>query len=201
MKNEKLILVPIGKLTNISLALHKRPDIAKKIKVIWLGSNWPKPGEYNLKNDPSSVNTILENPEVEFEIVTVRYGEKSGTDAVNISVDEIKNKMKNLGPKIEKSVVGRHGGKFNNFGDYSIELFVKYGYDRRPLFDLCALSILKNPNWAEKKSINKVSFNGLNWSLNGQKDREITFWENFKRKEILDDFFETMQNSENLSNK
>jgi len=199
MKNEKLILVPIGKLTNISLALHKRPEIAKKIKVIWLGSNWPKPGEYNLKNDPSSVNTILENPEVEFEIVTVRYGEKSGTDAVKISVNEIKRKMRGLGPKIKKSVVGRHGGKFNNFGDYSIELFVKYGHDTRPLFDLCALSILKNPNWAEKKSISKVSFNGLNWTLNGKKDRKITFWENFKRKEIIDDFIKTLKRSETIN--
>ena len=156
MKNEKLILIPIGKLTNISLALHKKPEIAKKIKVIWLGSNWPKPGEYNLKNDPSSVNTILENPEVEFEIVTVRYGETSGTDAVKISVDEIKRKMIGLGPKIKKSVVGRHGGKFNNFGDYSIELFVKYPIDVQNEELKKLVQQAKNTEFGKKYDFNSI---------------------------------------------
>ena len=47
VENEKLIIVAIGKLTNVALALKKDPEIAKKIKLIWLGSNFPKKGEYN----------------------------------------------------------------------------------------------------------------------------------------------------------
>ena len=42
-----LVLMPIGKLTNISLALKKAPDIAEKVRIVWLGSNYPEPGEYN----------------------------------------------------------------------------------------------------------------------------------------------------------
>ena len=40
-----LVLLPIGKLTNIALALAKEPSIAKKVRVVWLGSNYPAPGE------------------------------------------------------------------------------------------------------------------------------------------------------------
>jgi len=200
IKNEKLIVLSIGKLTNIALALKKAPEIANKIKVIWLGSNWPKPGEYNLENDPSSINKILKNPRVELEIVTVRYGENNGTDAVSVSVEEMKRKMKGMGPKIAKPIIGRHGGEFDRFGDYSIELFVKYRHPTRPLFDLCVLSILKNPDLGHMKIAYKVSFDGKNWGYNGDENRQVVFWEKFNKEGILKDFFETMRASENLIN-
>ena len=55
-----LVLLPVGKLTNIALALKKDPSIAKKVRVVWLGSNYPEPGEYNQENDPESVRYIIE---------------------------------------------------------------------------------------------------------------------------------------------
>ena len=82
---EKLVIVAIGKLTNVALALKKAPRIAKDVKVVWLGSNYPGPGEYNLENDPEAVNYVLDT-EVEFEIVVVRYFEPSGTSAVRVSL-------------------------------------------------------------------------------------------------------------------
>ena len=190
--NRKLVLIPVGKLTNIALALEKAPDIAKKVKVVWLGSNWPEPGEYNLVNDTTSISPLLENPDLEFEILTVRYTKSTGTTAVNVSVDEVRQNMKGLGPKVDP-VIGRHGGSFDCFGDYSIELFEKYGHDVRSLFDLCALSILKNPSWAEKRHVEAVSFDGTNWGNNGNSKRVVVFWENFNKEQIINDFYRTMQ--------
>ena len=56
----KLVLMPIGKLTNIALALKKNPAIASKIRIVWLGTNYPEPGEYNFENDiPASCNANI----------------------------------------------------------------------------------------------------------------------------------------------
>ena len=122
-KKEKLIVAAIGKLTNVALAIEKDPSIKEHIKLVWLGSNYPEPGEYNQENDIPSLNYLLEQ-DLDFEIVTVRYGKKSGSDAVKVSLNEVREKMVDMGPEVEP-VMGRHGGSFTNFGDYSIELFSK----------------------------------------------------------------------------
>src|SRR5690348_7348212 len=36
---QQLVLVPVGKLTNIALALKKEPALASRVRVVWLGSN------------------------------------------------------------------------------------------------------------------------------------------------------------------
>ena len=56
----ELVLIPVGKLTNIALALKKAPEIAQKIRIVWLGSNYPEPGEYNQDNDIPAMNYILD---------------------------------------------------------------------------------------------------------------------------------------------
>jgi inosine-uridine nucleoside N-ribohydrolase len=194
VSREKLVLISIGKLTNITLALAKEPEIASKVKVVWLGSNWPESGEYNLENDTTSISPLLENPDLELEILTVRYSKSTGATAVRVSIEDIQKNMAGLGPKVD-SIPGRHGGSFNCFGDYSVELFVKYGHETRPLFDVCALAVLKNPSWAEKVFVKGASFDGKNWGNLGDAERTIVFWENFDKKSIIEDFYATMKNS------
>lgn len=188
----KLVLVPIGKLTNIALALAKAPDISEKVKVVWLGSNWPEKGEYNLENDTSSLTPLLENPDLEFEILTVRYGKPSGTWAVNLSVDEVREKMKGLGPEVDP-VAGRYGGTFSCFGDYSVELYEKSGDDRRALYDVCTLILLKYPGYAEKVPVKGPGFDGTDWNRSGNPDRVVYMWENFKKDKIINEFYNTME--------
>jgi purine nucleosidase len=106
----KLVLLPVGKLTNIALALAKDPSIAPKVRIVWLGSNYPEPGEYNQDNDEPSMNYILDM-DVEFEIALVRYGKPSGTDAVRATLTEIRQIMPGKGPKVSPPVPGRHGGQ------------------------------------------------------------------------------------------
>lgn len=190
----KLVLIPIGKLTNIALALAEAPDIAEKVKVVWLGSNWPEPGEYNLENDTSSISPLLENRDLELEILPARYTASTGTAAVTVHVEDIRMTMAGLGPKVDP-IAGRHGGAFTCFGDYSIELFVKCGDEIRPLYDICTLAVLKNPTWAEKVYTKGVSFDGENWGKEGDMERGIIFWENFDKKAIIEDFYTTMRNA------
>ena len=190
----KLVVVPIGSLTNVALALEKDPSIASLIRVVWLGSNWPDPGEYNLDNDTTAVNPVIENRQLEFEICTVRYGQSTGTAAVAVSVAEIREKMEGLGIPQQQAVEGRHGGSFNNFGDYSIELFENIGDEVRPLFDVCALAIIKDPRWAKPVKVPAPRLVGEEWIERPGNSHHIIFWENFDREAILNDFYHTMKN-------
>lgn len=194
-ENQKLILLAVGKLTNVSLALEKNPEIAQKVKVVWLGSNYPKPGEYNQDNDTTAMNYLL-NKDVEFELVTVRYGENSGTDAVRVSKTEINQKMPGKGPKANNTVIGRHGDAVGNFGDYSINLFEHIDLHGDPpsraLYDMAAVAIVKNKDWAESKTIPAPVLVNNQWVERPDNSRKIILWENFKKEEILEDFFKTM---------
>ena len=193
-KKEKLIVAAVGKLTNVALAIEKDPSIKEHIKLVWLGSNYPEPGEYNQENDIPSLNYLLEQ-DLDFEIVTVRYGKKSGSDAVKVSLNEVREKMVDMGPEVEP-VIGRHGGSFTNFGDYSIELFSKidlYGDPpSRALFDLVALAVLKNSQWGEKRSIPAPIVVDEKWVDRPQNQKRITLWENFDRKAIINDFYKSL---------
>jgi hypothetical protein len=195
--DQELILLAVGKLTNVALALEKDPSIASKMRVVWLGSNYPKPGEYNQDNDTVSVNYVL-NTQVPFEMVTVRYGEQSGTDAVKVTQAEINQKMPGMGPQIELPIIGRHGGEFFNFGDYAVSLFEHIDYysdpPARALFDMVAAAILKNPDWGEKKEIPAPILINNEWVERAGNPRKIIVWENFDRDAVINDFYHTLEN-------
>ena len=189
----QVVLMPIGKLTNIALALKKAPSIAKKVRIVWLGTNYPEPGEYNFVHDIGALDPILESG-VPFEMAMVRYGEPSGTDAVRASLKDIQRIMPGKGPSISQAVSGRHGGTFSNFGDYSVELFEKFRGNpkERPLFDMAAVAIVKNPKWANPVIIGAPKFVDGKWIDRPDNARKIVIWENFDKEEIMKDFYTRM---------
>ena len=197
---DKLVLLAIGKLTNIALALKKAPSIAANIKIVWLGSNYPDAGEYNLGNDPFAVISILQT-EVEFEIVTVRLDQPTGTGSVIAYLDDIFEKMPGKGPIIQNPVADRSGNLFNNFGDYSLSLFKLFPGGGKPkgrvLYDVAAVAILKNPSWADRVEIPAPQLlpDG-NWVNQNQSNssRKIIIWEHFKKKKIIKDFYMSIDN-------
>jgi purine nucleosidase len=195
--DRELILLAVGKLTNVALALEKDPGIAEKMRVVWLGSNYPKPGEYNQDNDTVSMNFVL-NTKVPFEMVTVRYGEPTGTDAVKVTQAEINNKMPGMGPQIEVPIIGRHGGEYFNFGDYAVSLFEHIDYHGDPpsraLFDMVAAAVLKNPNWGEKREIPAPILIDNQWAERPDNSRKIILWENFDRDAVMKDFYNSLEN-------
>ncbi len=195
VKEEKLFIIAVGKLTNIALALEKAPEISNKIKVIWLGSNYPDPGEYNLVNDIEAMNFVL-STDVPFEMALVRYGKEDGTDAVRVTQAEIRQRMANTGHQLKASITGRDGGEYFNFGDYSISLFehIKlHGPDlSRALFDMAAVAIVKNPGWAQKEEIPAPYYENDAWTIYPNNSRTITLWKHFDRNAIVEDFFATV---------
>ncbi len=199
-KKDSIIVVAVGKLTNIALALKKDPSFAERTKIVWLGSNYPEPGEYNQDNDTIAMNYVL-NSKIPFEMVTVRYGKPSGTDAVAVTKTEVNDKLPALGPKALEPITGRHGGTFDTFGDYGVDLF-EHIFDHintsqvtpsRPLFDMVALAILKNPAWGDTKRIPCPILIDNKWTERPENKRTILLWENFDKQPILTDFYETLQ--------
>ncbi len=197
IKKNKLTVIAVGKLTNIALALKKDTSIAPKVRLVWLGSNYPEAGEYNLDNDTSALNFIL-NSQVQFEIVTVRYNRYTGTSAVSTTREEIKQKMPKKGPSIVEPVQGRDGNFYSNFGDYSVSLFENiggYGPDfSRPLYDMAAVAIIKNPSFASSFQIPAPLFKESKWIERKSNKRVIRIWEHFDKESIMNDFYYTMNN-------
>lgn len=191
-----LVLLPIGKLTNVALALEKDPSIAKKVRVVWLGSNYPAPGEYNLDNDPDAVRYVLATG-VPFEMVLVRYGTPSGTDAIRVTPDEVRATFAGRGPRTAAPVTGRHGEAFSTFGDYAVNLFAHIRFDREPpsraLYDVGAVAILKNPAWATHRRQGAPALVGTAWEDRADNPRTVVIWEDFDRDAIVADFVRTLE--------
>ena len=196
----QLVLLPVGKLTNIALALKKDPSIAKKVRVVWLGSNYPAPGEYNQENDPESLSYIIEHTDVPLEIVTVSYGKPTGTDAVRASREEIRAKMPGKGPRVSPAVIGREGGSHHTFGDYSVALFDRINLNGNPpsraLYDMAAVAIVKNPAWAKARRIPAPRLESKGWVDRPGHRRTVVVWEHFDRDAIMRDFYATMERVE-----
>jgi inosine-uridine nucleoside N-ribohydrolase len=195
--SQVLTILAIGKLTNIALAIKKDPTIVSKIKVVWLGSNYPLPGEYNLESDSESMNFVIASG-VLFEIAVVRYKEKSGTTAVTVTPQDLERNIVGNGPKLDKAVIGRNGGEFFNFGDYSFNLldnvYLFGDPPSRPLYDMAAVAVIKNPEWAEKKEIPSMLYKDGAWHAEPDLVTNLYIYEDFDKEKILEDFFSSVKN-------
>ncbi|MEO8563897.1 MAG: nucleoside hydrolase [bacterium] len=191
-----LVLVPVGKLTNIALALKKDPALAQRVRIVWLGSNYPDPGEYNQENDEGALQFVIDSTTVPFEMAVVRYGKPTGTDHVRVSRDEVHVRMPGKGPRIRHPIEGRNGGTFATFGDYSVDLFDHIKLSGTPpsraLYDMAAVSIVKNAAWAHPRRVPAPQLVDGKWEERPGNPRTIVVWENFDRDAILSDFYATM---------
>ena len=188
------IIVAVGKLTNVALAILKDPTIVNRTRLVWLGTNYPNNGEYNLESDIAAMNYVLDS-DMPMDIVTVRLGTAAvGSSSVTTTVTEINARMPGLGPLATTPITGRDGGTFSQFGDYSVDLFNNIGKETRSLFDLVALSILKDPSWGSSNVIPAPTYQNGNWVDRPGNNREVTIWGDFNRDPILDDFFESIEN-------
>lgn len=186
------IILAVGKLTNAALALARDPGLADRARLVWLGSNWPRDAdEYNEANDREAVNYVLDTS-IPFHIVTVRYQDSGGAARVQVGRDEILERMPGAGPQVSP-VKGRHGGSFRTFGDYSVSLFQNVKEERRALFDVAAVAVLKNPDWARWTRHPAPRIEGDGWVEQPDNPRQVTFVTNFDRDAIIEDFFRTVE--------
>jgi hypothetical protein len=126
-------------------------------------------------------------------MVTVGNGKISGTNIVSVTKEEALKNLQDVGPRIEKPILGRHGGSFYRFGDYSISLFENVEYygtpPTRALFDMAAVAIVKNPKWARPTEISCPIMIDKKWVDQPNNTRKIIIWEYFEKEKILTDFF------------
>ena len=196
------MVIAVGKLTNVALALEKAPDIVPGLRVVWLGSNYPLGGgEYNLDNDPGALTSVLDDgvdAGLDFEIVTVRPGDPTGTAAVQLTLEEASRA--DAGSRSRSSIRRSSGGRERGtppsattpprlfrgaepFGDPP----------RRSLFDLAGVSIVGEPGWARPVEVPAPSFLDGEFVERPNRDRTILYWEQFDSDAILDDFFTTLE--------
>lgn len=58
--SEKLILVPIGPLTNLAVALAREPELANRVRIVLMGGQWSAPGpEWNIECDPEAAAIVF----------------------------------------------------------------------------------------------------------------------------------------------
>lgn len=133
---------------------------------------------------------------VPLEIATVRFGVGTGTDAVRVTPEEVRDRMPGVGPRIDAGVEGRHGGMFHTFGYYSVSLFenihISGDPPSRALYDMAAVAIVKDPSLAQSKEIPGPVLIDGEWKDQPDNSRKITVWEHFNRDRIMNDFYETM---------
>jgi hypothetical protein len=133
---------------------------------------------------------------VAFEIALVRYGKPSGTDAVRATLADVRRIMPGKGPRVTPPVPGRHGGTFEHFGDYAVNLFehIELVGDppARALFDMAAAAIVKQPAWATPRTVPAPTLKGGKWVDRPDNQRRIVLWENFDRAAIMKDFYASM---------
>ncbi len=183
---EKLLLIPVGKLTNITLALEKEPAIIDRVKVVWLGSNWPGQGEYNMDNDTSAVNPLIKSG-VELWICTVR----GGTMEVKTTRTEISGRLQDLGPDVDP-ITGRHGGEFDRLGNYLINLW-EHVDETRSLFDMAAVANVINPGWAEPTVQYGPRLINNEWVVEEGAMDSVIFFRNYDVEGVMNDFWKVME--------
>jgi hypothetical protein len=105
--------------------------------------------------------------------------------------------MSGKGPRVKVPVVGRNGGSFTTFGDYSVDLFEHINLDGDPpsraLYDMAAVAIVKNPAWAHAVRIPAPRLVDKAWVAKPGNARTITIWERFDREAITKDFYSSME--------
>ena len=187
--DNKLNIVAVGKLTNIALALAKNPTIKDNIRLLWLGSNYPAPGEYNLINDiPSLVYVLDQDIEMGIALVHPDVSNKYGTTKVNMQRWQVQEYIAGKGPKVQP-VEGRYDGRtFTCFGDYSLDLFDQCSHDNtytRSIHDMVAVAILAHPEWSKRDTIPAPTMVDGQFVDRPSNTHKITLWYNFNLFAII----------------
>lgn len=172
-KNDKTYILSIGCITNIALAIKKKPSIINKIEVIWLGTNFlfMKNNDFNFRQDVEAVRYVLDN-KVNITIIPtypVSYG-------LMISKYELESRIKNA----------------NELCNYFCEIFTDdYGTKqvRRVIWDISTVAYMINREWFETMEISCPRIKE-DTSFKLTKFRhKIKFVQRLNSNEIYDDLF------------
>lgn len=134
-KNDKTYILAIGAITNIALAIKKRPEIIDKIEVIWLGGHSflsEDNKEFNFKQDIQAVRCVFES-KVKLTVIPC----KNVASNLITSIYELEHFLKGKGELCDYLCQ-----RFYNDGVHGIK-------ERRVIWDISVISYMINKEWFE----------------------------------------------------
>lgn len=146
-----LYVVAIGAITNIASAILIRPEIIKKIVVVWLGGNalnWDNTKEFNLQQDIPASRTVLD----------------SGVPLVLIPCLGVASHLHTTIPELEECLNGK-----SQIGTYLTDIVRNYTKDpygwSKVIWDISTIAWLINPDWVPTHLVHSpIVSDQLTWS-------------------------------------
>lgn len=189
-------VIALGKLTNIALALDRYTGALSGVRVIWLGTNFPAAGEYNLGSDVGAANRVIATP-IDLTIVPARYDNGTGAAAVVTSTNDVRSELTGRGPRLPTAIEGRAGGTFETFGDYAVDLFEIAesldGRTSRALFDVATVALAIAPHWATVNQALLSRYQFGQWTHTPGEEHSVKLATDFAAQSIITDLFQTVQ--------
>jgi len=196
--DNKLVIAPVGKITNVALALAKDPSIADKIIVRFLGGNYTTDGsscpiaqdcESNIFQDGPAVNFILDGT-VEFEMYPAIPKSGQGSASIKISGAEAAANFAGRGPDVGPKR-SPHGQTHSKIGDFINWLWVGPANGaNRPMYDTAPMAMMINPDFGTKIVIGAPTYNlNRSWTDRPNNPRKIAYWDFLKANDIESDIF------------
>lgn len=173
--DQPLYVTAIGAITNVASALLMRPEIVRRIVVVWLGGHplhWEHTREFNLAQDVPAARVVLD----------------SGVPLVLVPCLGVASHLLTSLPELEAYLAGRSA-----VCDALVELYRAHAADHfgfaKEIWDLAAVAYLVNPGWVPTVlAPSPVLTDQVTWSEDRRRHliRVATF---VHRNEIFQDLF------------
>lgn len=180
-ENPHTTILAIGAPTNIAIALKHAPEIAEKIKIVWLGGNnflWPHNDELNFRQDLPAVRTIFDS---KAELVVIPT--KNVAEVLKTTRFELRHYLSD-------SAIGKHlCNEFEVFLDNRAEKKIDHIGDSKTLWDISTVAYIVNPKWFKTKEYSAPKIlDDTSYKMTKSK-RKITFVYGIHRNAVYQDFF------------
>ncbi|MCL6591713.1 MAG: nucleoside hydrolase [Firmicutes bacterium] len=138
-ENAPLYVVAIGAVTNVASAILLRPEIIRRIVVVWLGGHplhWPHTREFNLKQDIWAARVIFD----------------CGAPLIQVPCMGVASHLLTTIYELEAHLAGK-----NRICDELLQLFRDYHADHfgwaKEIWDIGAVACLVHPTWTPMELI------------------------------------------------
>ena len=146
-----LYVVAIGAITNVASAILARPEIVRRIVVVWLGGHPAHAAhtrEFNLMQDPVATRLVLD----------------CGVPLVRIPCAGVASHLLTTVPELEHHLGGR-----NPVCDYLVQTVKDYAADpfawAKEIWDISTIGYLVDPAWVPTELVHSPMLTqGLTWS-------------------------------------
>ena len=168
-KTDKLNILALGALTNVASAVFIKPEIAKKIKLFWLGTTMDfetgvlKRNDFNPLMDPFALDFLLDS-EVELVVLPVNVA-----SAMEIAYQDLENNITDM--PLGKFLMERWDTHLDG------------SRKSRVLWDLALISAFINPDFANMVTVKTSRDSG---------NREIQFYNSINAQGIYQDFYNAL---------